>query len=72
MAVSKQNVDRSEILEKDGANKVASDFTDFKGALAGSQVAVVNAQNSLNNLCCHRSSYRLSGLILMQVQQCPT
>jgi outer membrane protein len=48
LAVSKQNVDRSEILEKDGANKVASDFTDFKGALAGSQVAVVNAQNSLN------------------------
>ncbi len=49
MAVSQQNVDRSEILEKDGANKIASDFTDFKGALAGSQVAVVNAQNSLNS-----------------------
>jgi outer membrane protein len=48
MAVSQQNVDRSAILEQNGANKVASDFTDFKGALAGSQVAVVNAQNNLN------------------------
>jgi outer membrane protein len=48
MAVSQQNVDRSAILEQSGANKIASDFTDFKGALAGSQVAVVNAQNNLN------------------------
>lgn len=48
LAGAKENVDRSEILEKDGANKVASDLTDFRGALAGSQVSVVNAQNSLD------------------------
>jgi outer membrane protein len=48
LAVAKQNLDRSEILEKDGANKVASDFTDFKGAYAGSQVSVALAENSLN------------------------
>jgi outer membrane protein len=48
LAGAQENVDRSEILEKDGANKVASDLTDFKGALAGSLVAVVNAQNTLD------------------------
>jgi outer membrane protein len=48
LAVAKGNLDRSEVLEQHGANKAASDFTDFKGQLAGSQVAVVNAQNSLN------------------------
>jgi outer membrane protein len=48
LAAAKENVDRSEILEKDGANKVASDLTDFKGSYAGSLVAVVQAQNSLD------------------------
>jgi outer membrane protein len=48
LAVAQENVDRSETLEKSGANKVASDLSDFKGALAGSQVAVVNSQNSLD------------------------
>jgi outer membrane protein len=48
MALAKENYDRSEILEKDGANKTASDLTDFRGQLAGSQVAVVIAQNSLD------------------------
>jgi len=48
LAVAKENVERSETLEKSGANKVASDLSDFRGALAGSQVAVVNSQNSLN------------------------
>ncbi len=48
LAGAQENVNKSEILEKDGANKVASDLTDFRGALAGSEVAVVNAQNSLD------------------------
>ncbi len=48
LAVAQENVDRSETLEKSGANKVASDLSDFKGALAGSRVAVVNSQNSLD------------------------
>jgi outer membrane protein len=48
LAVAKENLDRSEVLEKDGANKVASDLTDFKGAYAQSQVNVVLAQNSLD------------------------
>jgi outer membrane protein len=48
LAVSKETVDRSATLEKEGANKAASDLTDFKGQYAASQVTVVNAQNSLN------------------------
>ena len=48
LAVAKENVQRSETLEKSGANKIASDLSDFRGALAGSQVAVVNSQNALN------------------------
>jgi outer membrane protein len=46
--VAKENLDRSETLEKYGNNKVASDYTDFKGAYAGSLVNIVNAENSLN------------------------
>jgi len=49
LAVSKETVDRSETLEKEGANKAASDLTDFKGQYASSQVAVVTAQNALNS-----------------------
>jgi len=48
LAVAKENVDRSEVLEKDGANKLASDLTDFRGAYAGAQVAMVQAQNSVD------------------------
>lgn len=48
LAVAKGAVERSEILEKEGANKAASDLTDFKGTFASSQVAVVNAQNALD------------------------
>jgi len=48
LAVAQENVDRSETLEKSGANKVASDLYDFKGQLAQNQVAVVNNQNALN------------------------
>ncbi|HEY4324907.1 MAG TPA: TolC family protein [Mucilaginibacter sp.] len=48
LAAAKENVDRSQILEQNGANKVASDLTDFKGSYAGSFVAVVNNQNSLD------------------------
>ena len=46
--VQQENVDRLKVLEQQGANKAASDLTDQQGALAGSQVAVVNAENSLN------------------------
>jgi outer membrane protein len=48
LAVANETVGRSETLEKEGANKAASDLTDFKGSLASSQVAVVNAQNALD------------------------
>lgn len=48
LAVAKENLDRAEIYQKNGANKAASDVTDFKGVLASSQVAVITAQNSLN------------------------
>jgi len=48
LEAAKENVDKSEILEKDGANKVASDLTDFKGAYAGSELNMVTAQNSLD------------------------
>lgn len=48
LEVAKQTVDRSEILEKEGANKSTVDLYTFRGAYAGSQVAVVSAQNSLD------------------------
>lgn len=48
LTVAKETVDRASVLEREGANKAASDFTDFKGQLAASQVAVVNAQNALD------------------------
>jgi outer membrane protein len=47
-AVSKENVDRSKILEQQGANKAASDFTDFQGQLSSAQVQLINVQNSLD------------------------
>jgi outer membrane protein len=48
LAVQQETVDRMVILEKEGANKAASDLTDQQGQLATNQVAVVNAQNSLD------------------------
>jgi len=48
LAVQRETVDRMVILEKEGANKAASDLTDQQGQLATNQVAVVNAQNSLD------------------------
>jgi outer membrane protein len=48
LAVQKENVDRAEVLAKQGANKAASDLTDQQGNYAASQVAVVNAQNNLD------------------------
>jgi outer membrane protein len=48
LAQAKENLDKSETLEKYGNNKVASDLTDFKGQYAGSQVAVVQNQGSLD------------------------
>jgi outer membrane protein len=47
LAVAKETLDRSAALEKQGANKLPSDLYDFKGQYAGSQVNLVNAQNSL-------------------------
>ncbi len=48
LAVQKENVDRAEVLAKQGASKAASDLTDQQGNYAASQVAVVNAQNNLD------------------------
>lgn len=48
LAVQQETVDRMEVLEKEGANKAASDLTDQKGQLATNQVSLVNAQNSLD------------------------
>jgi outer membrane protein len=47
-AVAKETLDRSAILEKQGANKAASDYTDFQGQYYASEVAVVQAENSLD------------------------
>ena len=41
-------MNRLEVLEKEGANKAASDLTDQKGQLEGNKVALVNAQNNLD------------------------
>lgn len=47
--VAKESLDRSEILEKQGANKFASDVYDLRGSLQASRVNLVVAQNSLNS-----------------------
>ncbi|MGZ3754928.1 MAG: TolC family protein [Mucilaginibacter sp.] len=49
LAVSKETLDRLEILEKQGDNKAASDIYDQRGLYASNQVNIVSAQNSLNN-----------------------
>ncbi|MGN6637814.1 MAG: TolC family protein, partial [Mucilaginibacter sp.] len=48
LAYQKETVDRLTILEKQGANKAASDLTDQQGQLAANQVNLVNAQNTLD------------------------
>lgn len=47
LAVAKESLDRSEILEKQGANKNASDVYDLRGSLQVSKVNLVNGQNAL-------------------------
>jgi outer membrane protein len=49
LAVAKEGSDRSEILEKEGANKAESDVYDLRGSLQASKVNLVNARNSLNS-----------------------
>jgi len=48
LAYQKETVDRLTILEKQGANKAASDLTDQQGQLAANQVSVVNSENALD------------------------
>jgi len=48
LAVQKETVDRLTILEKQGANKAASDLSDALGQYASNQVQIVNAQNALD------------------------
>jgi outer membrane protein len=45
--VSKQQLDRLEILEKQGANKQPNDYYDLKGTYADNQVSYVNAKATL-------------------------
>ena len=47
-AVARENLDRSEILEKQGANKFASDVYDLRGSLQAAKVNLVTGQNALN------------------------
>ena len=49
LAVQKETVDRMKVLEKEGANKAASDLTDQLGQLATNQVSLVAAENSLES-----------------------
>jgi outer membrane protein len=48
LTVSKELLDRLEILEKQGDNKAASDIYDQRGLYASNQVSVVSVQNSLD------------------------
>ena len=47
VAVSKQQLDRLNILEKQGANKQPNDYYDLKGTYADNQVTFVNAKATL-------------------------
>ena len=49
LSVAKESDDRGEILEKQGANKLASDIYDLRGSLQTANVNYVTAQNSLNS-----------------------
>jgi outer membrane protein len=48
LMVSKKQVERLEILEKEGANKLPSDLYDLKGTYGDNQLTVVNTSNTLN------------------------
>ncbi len=48
LQAAKEQTERAETLEKEGANKTASDLADLKGTYAGSKVTLVNAENALN------------------------
>lgn len=45
--VSKKQVERLEILEKDGANKLPSDLYDLKGTYGDNELNLVNTKNNL-------------------------
>jgi outer membrane protein len=47
LLVSKKQVERLEILEKEGANKLPSDLYDLKGTYGDNQLTVVNTSNTL-------------------------
>ncbi|MFD0793923.1 TolC family protein [Mucilaginibacter litoreus] len=59
--VSKKQLDRLEILEKKGANKLPSDLYDLKGTYADNQVNYVNA----------KATYQTSKLNLLQILNIP-
>lgn len=63
VAVSKQQVDRLEVLNKDGAIP-PSQLSDLKGTLASNQLAVINNQNALE-------SAKLSLCQLMNIDYTP-
>jgi outer membrane protein len=48
LAVAKQSLDRSEILESHGDNKFASDVYDLRGSYQSAKVNLVSAQNTLD------------------------
>jgi len=47
LAAAKEQVDRLQILEQQGANKAASDYTDIQGQYAAAEVNLVSSQNAL-------------------------
>jgi outer membrane protein len=47
LLVSKKQVERLEILEKEGANKLPSDLYDLKGTYGDNQLGVVNSNSTL-------------------------
>ena len=59
--VSKQQLNRLDVLEKQGANKTPSDYYDLKGIYADNQVSYVNAKATLQT----------SRLNLMQILNIP-
>jgi len=61
LAVSKKQVERLEILEKEGANKLPSDLYDLRGTYGDNQVTVVNTANTL----------KTSKLNLLQIMNIP-
>ncbi|SEP15418.1 TolC family protein [Mucilaginibacter sp. OK283] len=61
LEVSKKQVERLDILEKEGANKLPSDLYDLKGTLGDNQLNVVSAKNALE----------VSKLNLMQMLNIP-